>query len=235
MKYHRILLKLSGEALMGSQSHGIDPKRIDKYAKEIKKVFDKGTEVAIVIGGGNIFRGVSGSSKGMDRVQADYMGMLATVINGLALQGALENNNVPTRLQTAIKIEAIAEPFIKRKATRHLEKRRVVIFGSGTGNPFFTTDSAAVLRAIEINADVILKGTRVDGIYNDDPEKNIEATKFENLSFDEVLKKGIKVMDTTAFTLSQENKLPIIVFDINTPDNLYKVVKGENIGTRVNL
>jgi len=235
MKYHRILLKLSGEALMGNQNHGIDPKRIDKYAKEIKKVFDKGTEVAIVIGGGNIFRGVSGSSKGMDRVQADYMGMLATVINGLALQGALENNNVPTRLQTAIKIEAIAEPFIKRKATRHLEKRRVVIFGSGTGNPFFTTDSAAVLRAIEINADVILKGTRVDGIYNDDPEKNIEATKFENLSFDEVLKKGIKVMDTTAFTLSQENKLPIIVFDINTPDNLYKVIKGENIGTRVNL
>ena len=235
MKYHRILLKLSGEALMGNQSHGIDPKRIDKYAKEIKKVFDIGTEVAIVIGGGNIFRGVSGSSKGMDRVQADYMGMLATVINGLALQGALENNNLPTRLQTAIKIEAIAEPFIKRKATRHLEKGRVVIFGSGTGNPFFTTDSAAVLRAVEINADVILKGTRVDGIYNDDPEKNIEATKFENLSFDEVLKKGIKVMDTTAFTLSQENKLPIIVFDINTPDNLYKVVKGENIGTRVNL
>ena len=235
MKYHRILLKLSGEALMGSQNHGIDPKRIDNYAKEIKKVFDKGTEIAIVIGGGNIFRGVSGSSKGMDRVQADYMGMLATVINGLALQGALENNNVPTRLQTAIKIEAIAEPFIKRKATRHLEKGRVVIFGSGTGNPFFTTDSAAVLRAIEINADIILKGTRVDGIYNDDPEKNIEATKFDNLSFDEVLKKGIKVMDTTAFTLSQENKLPIIVFDINTSDNLYKVVKGENIGTRVNL
>ena len=219
---------------MGNQSHGIDPKRIDKYAKEIKKVFDKGIEIAIVIGGGNIFRGVSGSSKGMDRVQADYMGMLATVINGLALQGALENNNIPTRLQTAIKIEAIAEPFIKRKATRHLEKGRVVIFGSGTGNPYFTTDSAAVLRAIEINADVILKGTKVDGIYNDDPEKNIEATKFDNLSFDEVLNKGIKVMDTTAFTLSQENKLPIIVFDINTSNNLYKVVKGENIGTRVN-
>ena len=219
---------------MGNQSHGIDPNRIDKYAKEIKKVFDKGIEIAIVIGGGNIFRGVSGSSKGMDRVQADYMGMLATVINGLALQGALENNNVPTRLQTAIKIEAIAEPFIKRKATRHLEKGRVVIFGSGTGNPYFTTDSAAVLRAIEINADVILKGTRVDGIYNDDPEKNIEATKFDNLSFEEVLNKGIKVMDTTAFTLSQENKLPIIVFDINTSNNLYKVVKGEKIGTRVN-
>ena len=219
---------------MGNQSHGIDPKRIEKYAKEIKKVFDKWIEIAIVIGGGNIFRGVSGSSKGMDRVQADYMGMLATVINGLALQGALENNNVPTRLQTAIKIEAIAEPFIKRKATRHLEKGRVVSFGSGTGNPYFTTDSAAVLRAIEINADVILKGTRVDGIYNDDPEKNIEATKFDNLSFDEVLNKGIKVMDTTAFTLSQENKLPIIVFDINTSNNLYKVVKGEKIGTRVN-
>ncbi len=235
MKYRRILLKLSGEALMGNQNHGIDPERIDHYAKEIKKVFDKGIEIAIVIGGGNIFRGVSGSSKGMDRVQADYMGMLATVINGLALQGALENNNVPTRLQTAIKIEAIAEPFIKRKATRHLEKGRVVIFGSGTGNPFFTTDSAAVLRAIEINADIILKGTRVDGIYNDDPEKNINATKFDSLSFDEVLKKGIKVMDTTAFTMSQENKLPIIVFDINTSENLYKVVKGENIGTRVNL
>ena len=200
MKYQRILLKLSGEALMGNQNHGIDPERIDHYAKEIKKVFDKGIEIAIVIGGGNIFRGVSGSSKGMDRVQSDYMGMLATVINGLALQGALENNNVPTRLQTAIKIEAIAEPFIKRKATRHLEKGRVVIFGSGTGNPFFTTDSAAVLRAIEINADIILKGTRVDGIYNDDPEKNINATKFDSLSFDEVLKKGIKVMDTTAFT-----------------------------------
>ena len=235
MKYRRILLKLSGEALMGNQNHGIDPERIDHYAKEIKKVFDKGIEIAIVIGGGNIFRGVSGSSKGMDRVQADYMGMLARVNNGLALQGALENNNVPTRLQTAIKIEAIAEPFIKRKATRHLEKGRVVIFGSGTGNPFFTTDSAAVLRAIEINADIILKGTRVDGIYNDDPEKNINATKFDSLSFDEVLKKGIKVMDTTAFTMSQENKLPIIVFDINTSENLYKVVKGENIGTRVNL
>ena len=235
MKYQRILLKLSGEALMGDKSHGIDPIQIDTYAKEIKKVFDEGTEIAIVIGGGNIFRGISGAGKGMDRVQADYMGMLGTVINGLALQGALENNNVPTRLQTAIKIEAIAEPFIKRKATRHLEKGRVVIFGSGTGNPFFTTDSAAVLRAIEINADVILKGTRVDGIYTEDPEKNIEATKFDNISFDEVLKKGIKVMDTTAFTLSQENKLPIIVFDINTPGNLLNVVKGGNIGTRVDL
>ena len=235
MKYQRILLKLSGEALMGSQSHGIDPIKIDSYAKEIKKVFDEGVEIAIVIGGGNIFRGVSGASKGMDRVQADYMGMLATVINGLALQSALENNNIPTRLQTAIKIEAIAEPFIKRKATRHLEKGRVVIFGSGTGNPYFTTDSAAVLRAIEINADVILKGTRVDGIYNEDPEKNKEAIKFDTLSFDDVLKKGLKVMDTTAFTLSQENKLPIIVFDMNTPHNLINVVRGKNIGTRVDL
>ena len=235
MKYQRILLKLSGEALMGSQTHGIDPIKIDSYAKEIKKVFDEGVEIAIVIGGGNIFRGVSGASKGMDRVQADYMGMLATVINGLALQSALENNNIPTRLQTAIKIEAIAEPFIKRKATRHLEKGRVVIFGSGTGNPYFTTDSAAVLRAIEINADVILKGTRVDGIYNKDPEKNKEAIKFDTLSFDDVLKKGLKVMDTTAFTLSQENKLPIIVFDMNTPHNLINVVRGKNIGTRVDL
>jgi len=235
MKYQRILLKLSGEALMGNKSHGIDPERIDSYAKEIKKKKKKKTEIAIVIGGGNIFRGILGASKGMDRVQADYMGMLATVINGLALQGALENNKVPTRLQTAIKIEAIAEPFIKRKATRHLEKGRVVIFGSGTGNPYFTTDSAAVLRAIEINADVILKGTRVDGIYTEDPEKNTKATKFDTLSFDDVLKKGIKVMDTTAFTLSQENNLPIIVFDMNTPGNLYNVVKGENIGTRVDL
>ena len=235
MKYHRILLKLSGEALMGVQNNGIDALRLDAYAKEIKKVFDTGVEIAIVIGGGNIFRGVSGASKGMDRVQADYMGMLATVINGLALQSALEDNNVPTRLQTAIKIEAIAEPFIKRKAMRHLEKKRVVIFGCGTGNPFFTTDSAAVLRAIEINADVILKGTRVDGIYTEDPEKNHNATKFDQLSFDEVIKRGLKVMDTTAFTLSQENKLPIIVFDMNTPGNLFQVVEGKNIGTRVDF
>lgn len=235
MKYKRILLKLSGEALMGYQNHGIDPVRLNEYATEIKEIQQTGTEIAIVIGGGNIFRGVSGASKGMDRVQADYMGMLATVINGLALQSALENNDVPTRLQTAIKIEAIAEPFIKRKATRHLEKGRVVIFGSGTGNPYFTTDSAAVLRAIEINADVILKGTRVDGIYNEDPEKNKSAIKFDKLSFDEVLKKGLKVMDTTAFTLSQENKLPIIVFDMNTKGNLSRIINGENIGTRVDL
>lgn len=220
---------------MGYQNHGIDPVRLNEYATEIKEIQQTGTEIAIVIGGGNIFRGVSGASKGMDRVQADYMGMLATVINGLALQSALENNDVPTRLQTAIKIEAIAEPFIKRKATRHLEKGRVVIFGSGTGNPYFTTDSAAVLRAIEINADVILKGTRVDGIYNEDPEKNKSAIKFDKLSFDEVLKKGLKVMDTTAFTLSQENKLPIIVFDMNTKGNLSRIINGENIGTRVDL
>ena len=220
---------------MGDQNHGIDPIRLNDYATEIKKLQETGTEIAIVIGGGNIFRGVSGASKGMDRVQADYMGMLATVINGLALQSALENNSVPTRLQTAIKIEAIAEPFIKRRATRHLEKGRVVIFGSGTGNPYFTTDSAAVLRAIEIHADVILKGTRVDGIYNEDPEKNKSAVKFDNLSFDDVLKKGLKIMDTTAFTLSQENKLPIIVFDINIKGNLTRIVQGEKIGTRVDF
>ncbi len=233
MLHKRILLKLSGEALMGSHSHGIDPSRLNNYAKQIKEIQKEGVEIAIVIGGGNIFRGVSGSSKGMDRVQADYMGMLATVINGLALQSSLEDNDVPTRLQTAIKIEAIAEPYIKRKATRHLEKGRVVIFGCGTGNPFFTTDSAAVLRAIEINADIILKGTRVDGIYDKDPEKNKNAVKFNSLSFDEVLKRGLKIMDTTAFTLSKENKLPIIVFDINTKGNLKKIIHGEPVGTKV--
>jgi|TARA_B110000444_G_scaffold261478_1_gene313997 uridylate kinase len=233
MTHKRILLKLSGEALMGDHKSGIDPVRLDNYAKQIKEIQKEGTEIAIVIGGGNIFRGVSGASKGMDRVQADYMGMLATVINGLALQSALEDNDVPTRLQTAIKIEAIAEPYIKRKATRHLEKGRVVIFGCGTGNPFFTTDSAAVLRAIEINADVILKGTRVDGIYDEDPEKNKNAVKFDSLSFDEVLKRGLKIMDTTAFTLSQENNLPIIVFDMNTKGNLKKIINGEVVGTKV--
>jgi uridylate kinase len=233
MRYKRILLKLSGEALLGERQYGIDPKRLAEYAQDIKTITEEGVEVAIVIGGGNIFRGVAGASNGMDRVQADYMGMLATVINGLALQSALEDADVPTRLQTAIKIEAIAEPYIKRKAVRHLEKGRVVIFGSGTGNPFFTTDSAAVLRAIEVNAEVILKGTRVDGIYDSDPEKNKGAIKFEKLSFDDVLKKGLKIMDTTAFTLSQENELPIIVFDMNTPGNLLRVVSGENIGTKV--
>ncbi|NJX16026.1 UMP kinase [Tamlana crocina] len=235
MKYKRILLKLSGEALMGSRQYGIDPDRLAEYAQDIKTITDKGIEVAIVIGGGNIFRGVAGASKGMDRVQGDHMGMLATVINGLALQGALEDIDIPTRLQTAIKINEVAEPFIRRKAMRHLEKGRVVIFGGGTGNPYFTTDSAAVLRAIEIEADVILKGTRVDGIYNADPEKDTTAVKFNSLSFDDVLRKGLKVMDTTAFTLSQENKLPIIVFDMNTKGNLLKVVSGENIGTEVNV
>ena len=233
MAYKRILLKLSGEALLGDRAYGIDPKRLAEYAEDIKTITNEGVEVAIVIGGGNIFRGVAGASNGMDRVQADYMGMLATVINGLALQSALEEADVPTRLQTAIKIEAIAEPYIKRKAVRHLEKGRVVIFGSGTGNPFFTTDSAAVLRAIEVNAEVILKGTRVDGIYDSDPEKNKEAVKFEKISFNDVLKKGLKIMDTTAFTLSQENELPIIVFDMNTPGNLLKVILGESIGTIV--
>ena len=235
MQYKRILLKLSGEALMGNRQYGIDPERLAVYAEEIKSVIDLGVQVAIVIGGGNIFRGVAGASKGMDRVQADNMGMLATVINGLALQSALEVANVDTRLQSAIKINEVAEPFIRRKAISHLEKGRVVIFGGGTGNPYFTTDSAAVLRAIEVNADVILKGTRVDGIYTADPEKDKLATKFDYITFDDVLKKGLKVMDTTAFTLSQENELPIIVFDMNTPGNLLKVASGEKIGTKVNL
>lgn len=235
MKYNRILLKLSGEALMGERQYGIDPKRLAEYAKEIKEVTDLGVEVAVVIGGGNIFRGVAGASNGMDRVQGDHMGMLATVINGLALQSALEDAGVPTRLQTAIKINEVAEPFIRRKAMRHLEKGRVVIFGGGTGNPYFTTDSAAVLRAIEIEADVILKGTRVDGIYTADPEKDATATKFDFITFEDVLRKGLKVMDTTAFTLSQENELPIIVFDMNTHGNLIKLVNGEKIGTKVQL
>lgn len=235
MQYKRILLKLSGEALMGNRQYGIDPERLQEYAQDIKAIIAKGVEVAIVIGGGNIFRGVAGASKGMDRVQGDHMGMLATIINGLALQGALEDEAIPTRLQSAIKINEVAEPFIRRKAMRHLEKGRVVIFGGGTGNPYFTTDSAAVLRAIEIKADVILKGTRVDGIYSSDPEKDSNATKFDHITFDDVLRKGLKVMDTTAFTLSQENELPIIVFDMNTRGNLMKVVMGEKIGTKVNL
>ncbi len=233
MTYKRILLKLSGEALMGNRNYGIDPDRLSDYANQIKQITEKGIEVAIVIGGGNIFRGVAGASNGMDRVQGDHMGMLATVINGLALQSALENAGVPTRLQSAIKINEVAEPFIRRRAIRHLEKGRVVIFGGGTGNPYFTTDSAAVLRAIEIEADVILKGTRVDGIYNTDPEKDKTAIKFETISFEDVLKKGLKVMDTTAFTLSQENDLPIIVFDMNTHGNLFKIVSGQAIGTTV--
>ena len=220
---------------MGSRQYGIDPERLSEYAMDIKEITDLGVEVAIVIGGGNIFRGVSGAMNGMDRVQGDHMGMLATVINGLALQNALEDADVKTRLQTAIKINEVAEPFIRRKAMSHLRKGRVVIFGGGTGNPYFTTDSAAVLRAIEIEADVILKGTRVDGIYTSDPEKDSSAVKFDHISFEDVLRKGLKVMDTTAFTLSQENALPIIVFDMNKKGNLLKVVSGENIGTEVNV
>lgn len=220
---------------MGTKAYGIDSKRINDYALEIKNLHKSKIQIAIVIGGGNIFRGVSGSSEGVDRVQADYMGMLATIINGLALQSALENIDVPTRLQTAINIEAIAEPYIKRRAVRHLEKGRVVIFSAGTGNPFFTTDSAAVLRAIEINADVILKGTRVDGIYTEDPELSDKAIKLDSLSFEEALRLNLKIMDTTAFTLSKENNLPIIVFDMNIKDNLKRVVQGKKIGTKVFL
>lgn len=220
---------------MGDNSHGIDPDRIQLYCKEISSLVKTGVEIAIVIGGGNIFRGVSAASKGIDRVQADYMGMLATVINGLALQSSLEGMGIQTRLQTALKMEAIAEPYIKRRAVRHLEKKRVVIFSAGTGNPFFTTDSAAVLRAIEINADVILKGTRVDGIYTEDPELNDKAIKLDSLSFEEALRLNLKIMDTTAFTLSKENNLPIIVFDMNIKDNLKRVVQGKKIGTKVFL
>ena len=233
MKYKRILLKLSGEALMGDLQYGIDPNMLKQYAQQIKEVAELGCEVAIVIGGGNIFRGVQGVASGMDRVQGDYMGMLATVINSMALQGALEDAGVNTRLQTAIRMEQIAEPFIKRRATRHLEKGRVVIFGAGTGNPYFTTDTAAVLRAIETQADVILKGTRVDGIYTADPEKDPTAEKFETISYQEVYDKNLKVMDMTAFTLSEENNLPIIVFDMNTQGNLRKLIFGENVGTLV--
>ena len=233
MKYKRVLLKLSGEALMGDLQYGIDPNMLKQYAEQIKEVIDLGCEVAIVIGGGNIFRGVQGVASGMDRVQGDYMGMLATVINSMALQGALEDAGLITRLQTAIRMEQIAEPFIKRKATRHLEKGRVVIFGAGTGNPYFTTDTAAVLRAIEINADVILKGTRVDGIYTADPEKDDNAQKFETITYQEVYDKNLKVMDMTAFTLSEENKLPIIVFDMNTKGNLKALIERGNVGTLV--
>jgi uridylate kinase len=233
MKYKRVLLKLSGEALMGDLQYGIDPNMLKQYAEQIKEVVDLGCEVAIVIGGGNIFRGVQGVASGMDRVQGDYMGMLATVINSMALQGALEDAGLITRLQTAIRMEQIAEPFIKRKATRHLEKGRVVIFGAGTGNPYFTTDTAAVLRAIEINADVILKGTRVDGIYTADPEKDATAEKFDTITYQEVYDKNLKVMDMTAFTLSEENKLPIIVFDMNTKGNLKALIEGGNVGTLV--
>ncbi|MBP6334538.1 MAG: UMP kinase [Bacteroidia bacterium] len=234
MKYKRVLLKLSGESLMGDKEFGIDHTVLEKYSDDIKTIVDKGVELAIVVGGGNIFRGVGNDAEEViDRVQGDYMGMLATVINSMALQSALERLGVKTRLQSAIKMEQICEPYIKRRAVRHLEKGRVVIFGAGTGNPYFTTDTAASLRAIEIGADVLLKGTRVDGIYSEDPEKNKNAIKYDQVTFDEVYEKGLKVMDLTAFTLCNENKVPIIVFDMNKPGNLLKVMEGAQVGTLV--
>jgi uridylate kinase len=233
MKYKRILLKLSGESLMGDKQFGIDNTRISAYAHQIKELNEAGVEIAIVIGGGNIFRGVQAEQGGMDRTHGDYMGMLATMINSMALQSALECVGVTTRLQSAIEMNEIAEPFVRRRAMRHLEKGRVVIFGAGTGNPFFTTDSAASLRAIEINAEVILKGTRVDGIYTADPLKDSSATKFDQISFDEVYARGLNVMDMTAFTLCKENNLPIIVFDMDTPGNLRKLMEGAPVGTLV--
>jgi uridylate kinase len=235
MKYKRILLKLSGEALMGNKQFGIDNERLKQYAEEIKLLVESKLEVAIVIGGGNIFRGVQAAEGGMERTQGDYMGMLATVINSMALQSALESCGVDTRLQSAIELKQIAEPFIRRRAVRHLEKGRVVIFGGGTGNPFFTTDSAASLRAVEIDADVILKGTRVDGIYTADPEKDASAKRYERISFSEVYEKGLKVMDMTAITLCKENKLPIVVFNMNKSGNLMRLMEGENVGTLVDL
>ena len=233
MKYKRILLKLSGESLMGDKQFGIDNARLKQFSSDIKEILELGTEVAIVIGGGNIFRGVQAESGGMERTQGDYMGMLATMINSMALQSALEADGMDTRLLSAIKMEQIAEPFIRRKAMRHLEKGRIIIFGAGTGNPYFTTDTAASLRAIEMEADIILKGTRVDGIYSSDPEKDPNAIKYDQLTFDEVYEKELNIMDMTAFTLCKENNKPIIVFDMNTPGNLKKVVQGDKIGTLV--
>ena len=233
MKYKRILLKISGESLMGDKQFGIDNNRLNAYANEIKEIHDLGVEIAIVIGGGNIFRGVQAEEGGMDRTHGDYMGMLATMINSMALQAALESAGVSTRLQSAIEMKEISEPFVRRRAVRHLEKGRVVIFGAGTGNPFFTTDSAASLRAIEINAEVILKGTRVDGIYTADPEKDKTATKYDFITFDDVYSKGLNVMDMTAFTLCKENDLPIIVFDMDTPGNFRKLMEGNQVGTIV--
>jgi len=233
MKYRRILLKLSGEALMGENQYGIDASRIEQYAKDIKLIKEEGVEIAIVIGGGNIYRGVDAERTGIDRVQGDHMGMLATVINAMALQSILEKNGMYTRLMSGIKMEQVCEPFIKRKAVRHLEKGRVVIFGAGIGNPYFTTDSTASLRAIEMQADVVLKGTRVDGVYTSDPEKNADATKYNTLSFQEAYEKGLKIMDMTAFTLCQENDLPIIVFNMNKSGNLLSIVKGEEVGTLI--
>ncbi|MCK6600952.1 MAG: UMP kinase [Bacteroidetes bacterium] len=235
LKYKRVLLKLSGESLMGNQSFGIDPAVLEHFADEVRAVKEMGVEIAVVIGGGNIFRGMSAAAKGMDRVQADYMGMLATVINSMALQDALERKGVFTRLMTAIKMEQIAEPFIRRRAVRHLEKGRVVIFGAGTGNPYFTTDTAAVLRAVEIEADAIFKGTRVDGIYDSDPERNPNAVKFPEISYIDVIQKNLRVMDLTAITLCQDNSLPIVVFNMNEPGNLKRILHGENIGSVVTL
>ncbi|NUN46719.1 UMP kinase [bacterium] len=231
--FKRILLKLSGEALMGEQGYGIDTKVLEQIAKEIKDVKALGVEIAIVIGGGNIFRGLAASAKGMDRVSADHMGMLATVMNSLALQDALEKQGLFTRILSAIKMEQVCEPFIRRRAIRHLEKGRIVIFAAGTGNPYFTTDTAASLRAIEVEADVILKGTRVDGVYDSDPEKNKEAFRFEKITYLDVVKKGLNVMDMTAVTLCMDNKLPIVVFNLKTQGNLRRLVLGENVGTRV--
>ena len=233
MKYKRILLKLSGEALMGNNSHGIDPARLEQYALEIQKVKDLGVELAIVIGGGNIYRGVDAERTGIDGVQGDYMGMLATVINAMALQSVLEKHGMYTRLMSGIKMEQVCEPFIKRRAVRHLEKGRIVIFGAGIGNPYFTTHSTASLRAIEMQADVVLKGTRVDGVYTADPEKDPDATRYTTLSFQEAYEKGLNIMDMTAFTLCQENNLPIIVFNMNKPGNLTALVKGEVAGTLI--
>ncbi len=232
-KYKRILLKLSGESLMGDKNFGLDPVVISQYAQEIKQIYDLGVQVAIVIGGGNIYRGMNEAETGIERAQGDYMGMLATVINGMALQSGLEKAGVTTRLQSAIKMEQIAEPYIRRRAMRHLEKGRVVIFGAGTGNPYFTTDTAGSLRAVEIKADVILKGTRVDGIYTADPEKDPTATKYGHITFAECIKQNLKIMDMTAFTLCMENNLPIVVFDMNKPGNLMSVVIGEKTGTLV--
>ena len=232
-KYKRVLLKLSGESLMGDKSFGFDTSVISQYAQDIKSIVDLGVQVAIVIGGGNIYRGMNEAETGIERAHGDYMGMLATVINGMALQAGLEKIGVFTRLQSAIKMEQIAEPYIRRRAIRHVEKGRVVIFGAGTGNPYFTTDTAGSLRAIEIKADVILKGTRVDGVYSADPEKDANATRFNVITFAECISRNLKVMDMTAFTLCMENNLPIVVFDMNTPDNLRRVVTGEKVGTLV--
>jgi uridylate kinase len=233
LKYNRILLKLSGESLMGSQGFGIDNNVLDYLADEIHKTHDSGIELGIVIGGGNIYRGLSASSQGIDRATGDQMGMLATMINSLALQNAIEKKGITTRLMSAINMEAIAEPYIRRRAIRHLEKKRVVIFGAGTGHPYFSTDTAASLRAVEIDADVIVKGTRVDGVFDSDPEKNSKAFRFDNISYLDVLKKNLRIMDLTAVSLCQENNLPMIVFNMGVPDNLLKLAKGEDIGTLI--